>query len=200
MTMQQSRFAVIALVAFGALWGHSCPAELTPRQTRAASVLFRQFETVVYTKGRFLLHLDAQQTNENDAETNLWVPFLELIAGLRALGPSTANDVLANYDAVLLGAAEFRSPAGLGAVSSQKCYIAVTEHGSHHNLAAQFRGAQDEAIEGREVWTWSIPPYEGHPQSTKFYAAQISSTYFMVTNNQRDFHDALSALTFTENL
>src|SRR5271154_7432756 len=123
MTNGRRLFAAVALVAFPLLGYLTCHAETKP-ETRAASVLFKQFETVAYARTDFLSSLDAHDFNKDvDSLSDLRLPFLELIGGLRALGSKTEKDVEKSYSAVLAGAKDFVGPEGLGMVSSRTCYI-----------------------------------------------------------------------------
>jgi hypothetical protein len=198
------QFATVALIAFcwlGNLAGH---AE-TNSETRAASVLFKQFETVVYTRTDFLASFDNHDGNVVDGEDNLILPFGELFEGFQALGPKTESDLEKIYGAVLVGAKDFGGPEGLGfgsdglgLVNSRKCYIAIQEGDTQPNIDSDFSKASYESIEGKSVWTWSVPLYEGSPKSVKFYAAQIGDSFFVMTNNRPDFEEAVKSLTSAE--
>jgi hypothetical protein len=198
MTKRRRLFVAVALVAFplpGYLVGH---AETKP-ETRAASMLFKQFETVAYARTDFLSRFDAYDVNKDvDSLANLRLPFLELVGGLRFLGSNAERDVEKSYSAVLVGAKDFVGPEGLGAVSSRKCYLGMLEGSAQPDIEPDFRQASYESIDGRQVWTWSIPAYEGHPRPTKFYAVQIASSYFVMTNNREDFREAVNALASAE--
>jgi hypothetical protein len=199
MTNARRLFAAVALIAFhlfGPLTGH---AETGPK-TRAASVLFKRFETVAYARTDFLSNLDIRNFGEDvDSLGDLRFPFIELIGGLHGLGPNAGRDVGKGYSAFLAGAKDFAGPEGLGMVSSRTCYIGMVEGGAQPDIEPDFRQASYESIDGRQVWTWSMPPYEGYPRPTKFYAAQIAGSYFVMTNNREDFQEAVNALTSAEN-
>ena len=198
MTKRRRLLVAVALLAFplpGYLVGH---AETKP-ETRAASVLFKHFETVAYARTDLLSRLDAYDLNKDvDSLANLRLPFLELIGGLRFLGSNAERNVEKSYSAFLVGAKDFEGPEGLGAVSSHKCYVGMLEGSAQPDIEPDFRQASYESIDGRQVWTWSIPAYEGHPRPTKFYAAQIASSYFVMTNNREDFREAVHALASAE--
>src|SRR5271170_3574346 len=199
MTNWRRLFAAVAFIALqlpGCLTVH---AEAGP-ETRAASVLFKQYETVVYTNASLLSDLNARDfTKDVDSLANLKLPFIELLGGLKALGPNTEKDVEKSYSAFLVGAKNFVGPEGLGMFHSRTCYIGVLEGATQSALEPDFRKASYEFIGGRRVWIWSISPDEGYSKPTKFYAAQIAGLYFVMTNNREDFEEAANALTVAEN-
>jgi hypothetical protein len=188
--IRSAAFVFISLVACSAITVHS---ETAPER-RAASALFNNFETVVYTRTDFISRTGGKNYDYVDSLTGLRLPFLELVGGLKVLGLDTASEVLAKYSAVLVGAKDFAPPEGLGMVSSHKCYIGILDSGDQPSIEAVFRKAAVEFIEGKPVWTWPAPPYEGHPKPTTFYAAQIAHNYFLMTNDRQDFQAVASIL------
>jgi hypothetical protein len=190
-------FAAIASIAFSSLGILVCHAQ-TDTETHAASVLFKQFETVAYTRTDFLPSLDKDDPNENDGLSDMRFPFLGLLGGLKSLGPNTIRDFKKSYSAVLVGAKDFVGPSGLGMVSSRMCYIGILRGSEQPVIESDFRQTAKESIDGRQVWTMSMPPYEGHPQQTEFYAAQIGSSYFVLTNDRQVFLEATRSLTSAE--
>lgn len=166
----------------------------TNPEHRAALVLLKQFETVAYTRTAFLSSSDTLSPNEVDSAADLRLPFLELIGALKVLGPDASRDLETSYSAVLVGAKDFVGPKGLGAVTSRKCYVGILEGGAQPNVEPDFRQASHESIGGRQVWTWSTGPSEGASKPNEFYAAQISNSYFLMTNNREDFQEAANAL------
>lgn len=83
-------------------------------------------------------------------------------------------------------------------VTSHDCYIGLLKDGKQPNLASDFHPAKSESLGGQQVWTWDIPPSEGHPQPTTFYFAQIAESYFVMTNNRQDLQEVVSELTSAE--
>ena len=201
--MRQKRFsstAFIGLVIFGYLSGH---AESNP-QARAASTLFKQYETVVYARTEFLSNLPAPSSPDifklDAYKRDMRFPFLELLGGLGVLSPDLAGVLEKSYRVFLVGAKDFTEPEGLGMVSSTKCYIGVLENGAQPNIEVDFRSASYVSIAGKRIWTWSVPPYEGHPRPTSFYAAQVAGPYFVMTNDLTAFQEAANALVSTESV
>jgi hypothetical protein len=198
MTNAQRPFAVVALTALFLTWPLTGRAETKPEK-RAAAVLFKDFETVAYAKTDFLSGLDLDELNKrDDGLSELKFPFAELVGGLRAIGPNAGRAVGKSYGAFLVGAKDFVGPEGLGAVSSRQCYIGILRDGAQPDIEPGLRPAFYESIDGRQVWTWSAPAYDGHPKETRFYAAQIAGSYFVMANNRQDFQEAVNALTSAE--
>jgi hypothetical protein len=205
MHCRRGSFTAVVLVAVSLVGHQSCWAQ-TPQETRAASTLFSNFETVAYTQSNFLSSFAGyEETRGTDSATNLALPFVELMDGLKALGPKVPGDLERSYGGFLVGAKDFGGeyglgpgPDGLGMINSSKCYIGLLESGALlPNLEQDFRRATYESIAGKQVWTWSVPQYEGSEKSTQFYASQIGDSYFVMTNNRADFLYATNALTPT---
>ena len=198
MTKRRLQLTAIASIAFTLFFAHSrCDAQ-TGAEVRAASVLLKQFEVVAYAKTEFLSGSEPQGGAEVDAESHLRLPFLALIGSLRYLGKTTESGIEESYSSVVVGARDFISPQGLGMVNSSTCYIGILKSGAQPNVETYFRQATHESIEGRQGWTWSVPPYEGYPKPTKFYAAQIADSYFVISNNLQDFQAVTTSLTAPE--
>jgi hypothetical protein len=198
MKMRQAWFAEAALIPLCLLGGLAPFAKADP-ETTAASVLFQHFETVAKTPTNYLISFETRDPNGPDYDTaSLELPFMELLGGLKVLGPRTESDLERSYSTVFVGAKDFGrgpyGPGGFGMVSSRKCYIAVLE-GAEPSLVADFNKASYESIEGRRVWTWSVPSEGGSTRASKFYAAQVSGLYFVMANDQRDFQEVVHALT-----
>src|ERR1700674_1106280 len=70
-------------------------------QARAASSLYEQFETVLYSKPEFASSWDTSNPLPKDAASVLRDPFTYLWVGLDSLPTPAAPDLLANSDAVL---------------------------------------------------------------------------------------------------
>ena len=208
MTNRRTKFVAVVFIVFTSLGHLSANAE-ADLETRAASALFDRFETVVYTRTDFLVRSDGRDASYVDSENMLRVPYLELITGLKALGPNTASDLEKSYRTVLVGAKdfatsvliagkEFAEPDGPGMISFRKCYLGVLESGAQPKLEQDFRQASYESIEGRKVWIWLVPSAGKDSRPIKFYAAQIAGSYFVIANNLQDFKEVANALTSTE--
>lgn len=57
------------------------------------------------------------------------------------------------------------------------CYVAIPE-GAPSSIKSDFRQVSHESIDGRKVWAWSMALSEGESGPTKFYAAQLTGSYF----------------------
>jgi hypothetical protein len=187
----------IALYSFGYL---SAETDAESR-TRAAEVLFQQFETVAYSSTDVLSRFDKASVNTPQNEANmvlplaLRLPFVQLIGGLRLLGPNTMTELQSNYSGVLVGAKGFTPPAGFGMVSSQDCYIGMLRPQGRSLVESYFSQSTFELIDGQRVWTWSAPPYEGYPHSTTFYLTVVEHTYFVIGNDLAEFRATVRRLT-----
>ena len=198
MTSQRIHFlavAVVVLYSFGYL-----RAEADAR-SRAARVLFQQFDTVAYSSTDVLSRFDNPGPNDPNSGSKpslpitLRLPFVQLIGGLRILGHNTMTDLLRNYTGVFVGAKGFTPPDGIGMVSSQKCYISILRPNGRSIIESDFGQAKHESLNGNDVWTWSAPPYEGYPRPTTFYVAEIENTYLLMTNNLLEFRETIRNLT-----
>lgn len=189
----QRRWIATMMVAAVQMCACSLGHAQKDNETRAASALFERFETVAFTDSRFLLNFKSDSQND-ESLNGLRLPFVELIAGLTMLSQTAEDDFNNATNAMLVGAKDFRAPEGLGLVSSQKCYIGILADGLPGALASDMSKAAVASIEGQKVWTWSMPPYEGHPRSTPFYAAQVGNYYFVMGNNREEFMAIVHAL------
>jgi hypothetical protein len=192
------RFHAIALLSLFFLGSFEGSAQAGVGNARVASVLFSQFETVGYSASDFLSIPLTAASAGYDSENDLRFPFLMLIGSLRFLGPSTEHDVETAYRSFYAGARDFLGPEGIGMVSSHDCFIGILKGTAKPNLENDFSGAEREVMDGRQVWTWSLPPYDGYPRPTKFYAAQIGDSYFVLANNAKEFEETVRALKAAE--
>lgn len=83
----------------------------------------------------------------------LFSPYRYLFAALNAQQPKAAERAMRETEVVLGGLKHFRAPAGLGAVSSQKCYVLLVKRG--FDLGDLFGQPATEQSEGLPVWRWS---------------------------------------------
>jgi hypothetical protein len=188
--------ALVALISFG----HLKAEAKADSRARAAAVLFQQFETVGYSSSDVLSRFDNPGLSEPNNKLNLSLPltlrlpFVQLIGGLRIIGPNSMTDLRQNYSGVLVGAKDFAPPDGIGMVSSQECYVGILRPNGRSIIESDFRSSMYESIDGNHVWTWSAPPYEGYPRSTTFYIAEIENTYFVMANNLAEFRETVRKL------
>jgi hypothetical protein len=169
-------------------------ARSSASQSSAASALFQQFETVFYSKADLLLgsgsYGDLSKTDANA----LRVPFAYLLGALDSLGKGTSADVLANTEAVLVGAKDFRPPAGLGGVHSQSCYVLSLRRNSEFDFRKYLQQSAPASAAGKLVWNWSAKLGEfgeKDPRPSSLYATQVAKQYALVCNDSAE----LGALT-----
>ncbi len=161
---------------------------------QAASALTRSFETVVSTDTRFLLNIRIDEQSA-DSLYGLRLPFIEFIAEFIPLAPSAESDIEKLYSALIVGSKDFKSPQGLGMVDSSKCFVAVRDEGVQPDLSVDFSRAAVKVINGRKVWTWTLPADESTATPTSFFPAQVGNHYLVMANNVEDFREITRALT-----
>jgi hypothetical protein len=111
------------------------------------------------------------------------------------LGKPASDEILRNTDAVLVGAKDFRPPAGrtgLGDVQSRFCYIVVLAGRSTFDLGKIANKSAVVSSAGTSTLKWSGEGTEGHPETHPFYATQVTQSYVLISNNLDDLH-AMSA-------
>lgn len=162
-------------------------------ERQASAFLQERYETVVGTRSNLLSQLHLGDPKADPDIKHLGIPFYYLIAGLKAVGPTTFAVVGASSELVFTGARDFTYPTGLGGVMARFCYIAVLTDGERQAIADEFSEVPRIALGGMAVWTWSLPPFEGHDTEITFYAA-LSDTAFVVANDRQDLLDALDAM------
>lgn len=170
------------------------------RESRAASALFGNFETVFYAKSDVLAGA-YDHAAQNDSDEMLF-PFSHLLRGLRSLNRNTSKEMLTSSDGVFVGAKEFRPPKGLGGVHSKRCYVIVLGTHSRFDLRRYFHQAPAGSAAGAQVWTWSAKLGEfgeEDPSASSFYAAQVADSYLLVSNNLEDLQEIANAITSSEN-
>jgi hypothetical protein len=200
--MGARRASCVVLVLFWLCAARSkCPAQ-TSAVTRAASVLFHQFETVASTRSDFLLHSDPDSKESGTIHApSLRLPFLQMMVALRALKPTAEKDVEQAYTTILAGSGGFGGPVGLGPepdglgmITARACYIAVSQGREKPDVDADFAGASALSVNGVHAWTWTVPSQGGASRAATFYASEVPGGYFLIANNQQDFHAVIAAL------
>jgi hypothetical protein len=178
----------------------------------AVAVMSDRFETIIYTKADFLSQYPEPYGGVSEGESNLMrMPFARLLPdegrGEGTLPARAASDLLANAEAVLVGAKHFRPPAargtgpyetGLGAVNSQLCYVILLRPRSSFQLRDHLTSDVTGSASGTPVWQRVAPPSEGHPEPHTFYAAQISSHHVLICNNLSDLQIVARDLTTSD--
>jgi len=181
--------------------GSKCPAQ-SVAAARAASVLFHQFETVASTRSDFLLYSDPDSKESRTIHApSLRLPFLQMMAALRALRPTAEKDVELAYTTILAGSGGFGGPVGLGPepdglgmITARACYIAVSQGIEKPDVDADFAGASTFSVNGVHAWTWTVPSQGGASRAATFYASKVPGGYFVIANNQQDFDAVITAL------
>lgn len=183
---------LMLLLPFGCSRGYA-DANL---EMQAAALLVQRYETVVSARSTVLSQLHFDNPNREFGRRYLGLPFVYLMGGLKAVGPKTLGAVESISETVLTGAKDFAPPTGLGMASSRTCYIVILAPGSARTLAAEFGNVKVAPIDGRPVWTWSMPPSEGYKTNTTLYAAIVANS-FVFANNEDDFRGVVNALAST---
>ena len=167
-----------------------------------AAALFNEFETVFFAKADVLISSGAyDHAPKSDIEI-LRFPFMELLEALKALGGNTSQEVVSNSEAILVGAKDFRPPAGLGGVHSQRCYIVILRTPSKFNLRQHFHQAPSASVGGSPVWEWSAKLGEfgeEDPRASSFFAAQVSDSYLLVSNGFKELQVTAGNLSSPKN-
>jgi hypothetical protein len=170
---------------------------------RPAAALANEFETVFFAKADILIRSGARDhAAMNDADF-VDFPFWELLDALKALGENTSQEALGASEAVLVGAKDFRAPAGLGLVHSQRCYILILRSPTKFNLREHFHRAPSASVSGSSVWEWSAKLGEfGEEDPTRessFFAAQVGDSYLLVSNEFKELQVTAQKLASPKN-
>lgn len=179
----------LMLIAF-LLSGCTKSAANSTEQQRAASTLFDQYETVFYAKGDLLSASGGYKRLSKQDTNTVSAPFAYLLGGFDPLGKKVSAEILGNVDAALVGAKDFRAPGGpppnLGGVQSRFCYVLVLGTRSTFEISkvASKSGVMSSAE--ASVWKWSVKGEEGHPEPYTYYAAQVATSYVLISNNLDD--------------
>lgn len=170
-------------------------------ELRAAAALLKRFETLFYSKAGLLSGSDpdSQVLTMGRHDNPLPRPFLFFSEGLDSLGngKQSSAEILRNAEAVLVGAKDFRSPAGFGAVRSQRCYVVILRKGSTLDLKNHFGNTPVASAAGAPVWNWSAMLGEfgeDDPRPSSLYATQVAHLYLMVSNNLEELQKVAELL------
>jgi hypothetical protein len=167
------------------------------QQVQAASALFEQFETVFQaTADLFARNNGYKSLSRRDANT-LLVPFAYLLGALDSLGDNAATGLLAGAEAILVGAKDFRPPAGLGGVRSQFCYIVVLKDPNTFELRNCFPQPPTVFNPRLEVWCWQVKLGEfgeDDPRPSSLYAAQVAKSYTLFSNDREEIQTVAELL------
>jgi hypothetical protein len=156
-------------------------------ELHASSALVGEYETIFYSKSQLLAPNAATFMHISEAEaSNLRYPFAYMQGALDNLGSSAHSSMFANSAAVLVGAKDFLSPAGLGSVRSQRCYIIVLGRKSTFDLRKYITSAPVASAAGVPVLSWraKLGEYgENDPRASTLYASQLGQSYVLISND-----------------
>jgi hypothetical protein len=185
-------------------WGCGTGAIRQNPGERAAASLSKEFETVLYSKPAFVSSWVANNPLPKDSASILRSPFAYLWLGLDSVPAPAASDLLANADAILVGAKDFRAPNGLGPVRSTRCYVATLKSGNKFDLQKHVQASALRDPSGLLIWQWSaklgefgegIPPkYESLNQPSTLYAAELEQSYVIVSNDMNELESLAGSL------
>jgi hypothetical protein len=150
-------------------------------EARGRSALGGRFETVFRSKADLLAAHGGFGKVRGDAVGSLQLPFANLIASVK---PGILRAALS----VMVGAKDFRSPVGLGAVGSTWCYL-VVPRSRDDVLARYIDGRKVDSSAGRVIWSWSrrLGEYgEGDPRASVLYAVESPGKYLLVSNDESE--------------
>jgi hypothetical protein len=167
-------------------------------QSRAAGVLLQRFETVFNSRADLLSDSRASKNLSKQDANTLRIPFAYLIGALDSLGNGAAAEVLANSEAVLVGAKDFRPPAGLGGVRSRSCYVVVFRSGSTFDFRKYFHQSPVASAGEIPAWNWSAKLGEfgeRDPRPSSLYATQVAQAYALVSNDLEELQIVAKRLT-----
>lgn len=170
----------------------------TSHESRAASALFGEFETVFYAKRDLSSGAGAfGQLSEKNA-VELRAPFAYFLGAFYWMGKQVPAEILSNSAAVLMGAKDFQPPKGLGPVHSQRCYVVVLGKWSTLDLRKYFSYGPVASAAGAPVWNWgaNLGEFgEGDPRASSLYAAMVANSYLLVSNNLAELQSIADKLT-----
>lgn len=194
--MWRNSILAIALATF--LSGCARTRADANHESRVASALFAQFESVIYEQPALLSSPGAYDDLSEREAGNLRFPFAYLNGALDAVDSRTYSNLLTNSETVLVGAKDFRPPAGLGAVRSQRCYVAILKSRSEFDFHQYFHQASAASAAGMSVWEWTAKLSEfgeNDPRPSLLYATQVGQSYALVSNDLNDLETLAERLT-----
>ena len=166
-------------------------------QSVVASSLFERFETVFHASREIVSSSGAYQGLSLLESSTLRYPFGFLLGALDSLGKQAGNEILENGEGVLVGAKDFRAPAGLGQVVSQLCYVVILKSGTSFEPRTYFNDAPADTAGDSQIWHWSAKLNEfgrDDPRPSSLYAAKVAQSYFLVSNNLTELKEIASRL------
>jgi hypothetical protein len=165
----------------------------TFRETRGASALLDNFETVFYSTTELLSGATSSVLSERDRKA-LSVPFAQLSSGLKAIGVNAEADFMNASEGVLVGAKDFAPPKHLGSVQSRFCYVLILRNHNTPKVGQYFRSAPISVVKEAPVWNWPSKPSEGNPTPSPLYLAQAAQSYIVITDELSELGPMLDDL------
>ncbi len=156
------------------------------KESRAAAALFERFETVAHTKPGLLTGSPEYSSLPKQVQSPLQLPFHFFLQALDAQGAQVKSAVLESAEAIFVGAKDFRAPAGLGPVHSQRCYVVILREQAALDLSKYFRQAAVSSVTGASIWNWSAKTGEfGEMDSrpSSFYITKVANSFLLLSNN-----------------
>jgi hypothetical protein len=168
-----------------------------------ATALATRFESVLYAKSDLVFAPGAYVGFSPLESSSLRQPFALLPAAIHSLGEWAAAEIIQGSEAVLVGAKDFRAPAGsegLGQVRSQFCYIVILKNASGVQVRKYFSADEPPSglAAGFPVWHWSAKLNEfgrDDPKPSSLYVTEVSSSYLLLSNDLGDLQDLAARLT-----
>lgn len=150
-------------------------AQTTSRDdSRAAAAMYDEFETIVRISSRSLM--SAHNGGSIRPVNLLAAPFIYLGAGLDALNPNAASELLSVSDSVVMGGKGFIPSPGSGAFAmSAYCYIVAFGRNAPADLSRYFKEFPTSSLAGGQpIWKWHTDLEYATPRKTiSFYAAHV---------------------------
>jgi len=174
-----------------------CSVAASNAKTRATSALASNFETVFYSDAGLFSGSGAYKNLPKQSSDSLRVPFASLLAAVESLPRNSSREMLSDAGSVLVGARDFRAPAGLGGVRSQFCYVIILRPGTTFELEKYLAGLSKTVAGGVQVWNWSAELGEfgeNDRRPSSLYVAQVGELYILISNNMEGLRTTYSQL------
>jgi hypothetical protein len=193
-TEDMRRLTILALaicIAVGCRSSDDLAKSDSEHEASVASVLYNEFETVVFTRfdkldPRRILNLRNKVSGEN-ASTLLY-PFEYALEALSGQRNGAGDKLLDDSEAVLVGAKDFRLLGGTKEpphALSTACYVFV--FGERKQELHRFLGGNaPQNVDGLPVWSWQAymnfnGPLDNSPVT--IFASTIDDSYLLLSNN-----------------
>ncbi|HYL92337.1 MAG TPA: hypothetical protein VEW69_04195 [Alphaproteobacteria bacterium] len=164
-------------------------AQTHTTDTSRAVAALGEFETIFYSKANLVFNSPVDPRIQGSGIDLLRLPFIYLWEGLGQQSSDFLREVQGSSRAVVVGASDFRRPAGLGMVRSRRCYIILLKDGSSFDLKKYFREMPSAFAMGEPIRTWSAALAEFGEEDLRpssFYATQFGHSYIVVSNDVKE--------------